>query len=85
VGQLIHRKGVDILIEAMRPLFAEYPDLHLTLIGAGDKAAQLEKQAAASGLQGRIVFEGALPSGRIQARLAAADLLALLKEQQDAQ
>ena len=77
VGQLIHRKGVDILIEAMRPLFAEYPDLHLTLIGAGDKAAQLERQAAASGLQGRIVFEGALPSGRIQARLAFSDLLVL--------
>jgi glycosyltransferase involved in cell wall biosynthesis len=77
VGQLIHRKGIDILIEAIRPLFAEYPDLQLTLIGAGDKAAQLEKQAASSGLQGRIVFEGVMPSNRIQARLATADLLAL--------
>lgn len=77
VGQLIHRKGVDLLIEAMRPLFAEYDDLHLALIGAGEKAAALERQAAASGVQNRITFEGITSSSRIQERLQSSDLLAL--------
>jgi glycosyltransferase involved in cell wall biosynthesis len=76
-GQLIRRKGIDILIEAMRPLFAEHPDLRLTIVGAGDKAAELKRQAASSGYQDRIVFEGALSSSKIQARLASSDLLAL--------
>jgi glycosyltransferase involved in cell wall biosynthesis len=77
VGQLIHRKGVDLLIEAMRPLFAEYDDLHLALIGTGEKAAALERQAAASGVQHRISFEGIKSSGRIQERLQSSDLLVL--------
>jgi glycosyltransferase involved in cell wall biosynthesis len=77
VGQLIRRKGVDVLLEALRPLFAEYADLRLTLVGDGVDRAALKAQAAACGFQDRIAFAGAMPAANVQARIAAADLLAL--------
>lgn len=77
VGQLIQRKGVDVLLDACRPLLAEYANFHLTLIGDGDQRAALEAQAAAAGFQGRITFAGAMTADDVQAHMAAADLLAL--------
>jgi glycosyltransferase involved in cell wall biosynthesis len=77
VGQFIHRKGVDILLDAMRPLLAEYAGLHLTLIGTGDQRATLEAQAAACGFQDRIAFVSAMAATDVQGRIAAAHLLAL--------
>lgn len=77
VGQLIRRKGVDLLLAALRPLFAEYADLHLTLIGDGDQRAALEAQAAASGFQNRIAFTGVMAADQIQSRITAANLLVL--------
>jgi glycosyltransferase involved in cell wall biosynthesis len=77
VGQLIHRKGVDVLLDAMRPLLAEYAGLRLTLIGDGNQRGALEAQAAASGFQDRIAFVGAMAAAEVQGRIAAAHLLAL--------
>jgi len=76
-GQLIRRKGLDLLIEAMRPLFAEYPSLTLTLIGGGAMQPELERQIAAWQLASRITFAGTLTSDAIQERMAAADVVVL--------
>jgi glycosyltransferase involved in cell wall biosynthesis len=76
-GQLTHRKGVDLLLDAMRPLLAEYGGLRLTLIGDGDQRAALEAQAAVFGFQDRIAFVGAMAAAEVQGRIAAAHLLAL--------
>lgn len=75
VGQLIYRKGVDLLIEAMRSLSDEYPDLKLVLVGGGDQRRLLEQQVVA--LADRVVFEGVLPANEIPARIAQADVLVL--------
>jgi glycosyltransferase involved in cell wall biosynthesis len=77
VGQLVHRKGVDLLIEAMCPLFSEYPGLMLTLIGNGDMQAELEGQAASAGVAERVTFGGRFDSDQIPERLSAADLVIL--------
>jgi glycosyltransferase involved in cell wall biosynthesis len=77
VGQLIRRKGLDILLGAMRPLFALHPNLYLTVIGAGKDSAALQDRARSVGIESRVFFEGVIPSDQIQARLAAADLLVL--------
>ena len=77
VGQLIRRKGVDILLAALRPLFAERADLRLTLIGDGDQRAALGAQAAAYGFDDRLTFAGVMAAGQAQSRMAAADLLVL--------
>jgi glycosyltransferase involved in cell wall biosynthesis len=77
VGQLVRRKGVDLLLDAILPLWAEYPALSLTLIGEGSERAALESQAAASGFRDRITFAGARPADDVRTRLMAADLLVL--------
>jgi glycosyltransferase involved in cell wall biosynthesis len=77
VGQISYRKGWDILLEALRPLFAEYPNLRLTVIGVGEDAAAFKSEARALADEGRVVFEGAVPSDRIEQRIATADLLIL--------
>jgi len=77
VGQLIPRKGVDLLLEAMRPLFDDYPDLLLSVIGGGSEAQALQAVAESFGIANRVSFEGTLRSDRIQPRLASADVLVL--------
>lgn len=77
VGQLIPRKGVDLLLEAMRPLFYDYPDLRLSVIGGGSEAQALEAAAHSLGIGDRVNFEGTLRSDRIYRRLASADVLVL--------
>lgn len=77
VGQVIHRKGIDLLVEAMLPLFDERPDLYLTIVGEGEMAAALRERVRTLKMTGRIVFEGVLPPDKIPARVARADLLVL--------
>ncbi|OIQ26293.1 glycosyltransferase [uncultured Vibrio sp.] len=45
VGSLIHRKGVDRLLLALRHLVLEYPNVHLVIIGDGPQRENLEQQA----------------------------------------
>ena len=77
VGQLIKRKGLDILLAAMRPLFALYPDLHLTIIGAGEEFAALQSLIVWSGDEARLTLPGVLPAEQIPARVSAAQVLVL--------
>lgn len=77
VGQLIHRKGVDVLLAALQPLFAEHRELKLTLIGIGEGGAALKKQAEDLQIAKRVEFAGALPSDEIPKRIAHADVLVL--------
>ena len=77
VGQLIRRKGVDLLLEAMHALFKQYPKLFLTVIGRGEMADSIQERAAMLGVTDRVVLEGVIPSRAIPERVAAADLLVL--------
>jgi len=75
VGQLVHRKGVDVLLDAIGPLFTDYPNLILTIIGEGPERSQLERQAAA--ISSRITFAGKMSPQEIPRRVAATDVLVL--------
>ena len=77
VGQIVRRKGIDLLFEAMLPLFEAHPRLTLTLIGTGDMASPLRERVSALGQTDRIIFEGALSASDIPTRLATSDLLVL--------
>ena len=77
VGQLIHRKGILLLLEAITPILEEYPNLFLSVIGKGEMSQSIQQQVDALGLTDRIVFEGVMPSSSIPGRLATADLLVL--------
>jgi glycosyltransferase involved in cell wall biosynthesis len=77
VGQLVHRKGLDVLIDAVEPLLDEHRHLKLSVIGRGEDQRSLESLVHSRGLDGRVIFEGVVPSDRIPARIAEADLLVL--------
>jgi glycosyltransferase involved in cell wall biosynthesis len=77
VGQIVPRKGTDILIEALLPLFAEHKGLHLTIVGGGEQAPALRERVSSEGIGGRVSFEGVLPSNQVRSRMATADLLVL--------
>lgn len=71
VGQLIDRKGVDLLIDAIRPL----SDVTLTVCGDGPERADLE--ARARSLDGRVQFTGHVDRDRVRRELRTAAALVL--------
>lgn len=77
IGQLVERKGLDVLLEAIVPLLQDDPALRLTLIGRGDMQAWLEKRVVKLGITESVVFEAPIPSDRVPLRLATAGLLVL--------
>ncbi len=73
VGQLIERKGHDLVIGAL----AELPGVHLAIAGNGPLRPALEAQAAALGVAGRVRFLGAVPHDRLRLVYGAADVSVL--------
>lgn len=55
VGRLVRQKGVDLILKAMTALPA---CVTLRVVGDGGARAELEAQAVALGLSGRVAFEG---------------------------
>lgn len=76
-GQLVRRKGLDILMEAVGSLKESGTNLQLHLVGSGDEESSLRKSVSEMNLGDTVHFEGALPPGRIIERLSRADLLVL--------
>jgi len=70
-GQLIRRKGIDLLIEACALL----PDAgwRLDIYGDGPERTRLERLVARRGLTDRVAFRGAVPTAVVQESLAGAD------------
>jgi glycosyltransferase involved in cell wall biosynthesis len=77
VGRLTNEKGMDILMEAIVPLFRKVPQLRLSLIGKGVEQAAIEARVRRDGLLGRVALEGVYPSSRIHKRLARASALVM--------
>jgi glycosyltransferase involved in cell wall biosynthesis len=75
VGQLIPRKGVDILLRALGPLRDE--KWTLELVGDGPSRASLQRLAAEMGIADRVTFLGTLPQEEAVLHLSEADLLVL--------
>ncbi len=58
VAQLIPRKGHRFLLQALPPLAASNPALHVLFFGQGPTEAELRAQIAALGLAGRVHLAG---------------------------
>lgn len=58
VAQLIQRKGHRYLLEAVRTLQKDYPELRIVLFGQGPLRDDLENAVAADGLTGIVRFAG---------------------------
>ena len=68
-GRFVEKKGISFLIEAMRRLESEGKDLRLELVGDGDIAGELKRQA--SGLK-NVTFSGWLPNRELRAKMRGA-------------
>jgi phosphatidylinositol alpha-1,6-mannosyltransferase len=58
VGRLVHRKGQDRLVEAMRKIKEEIPDALLLLVGSGPREAHLRKLISKFGLEKDVLLLG---------------------------
>jgi glycosyltransferase involved in cell wall biosynthesis len=76
-------KAPDVLIDAVGVCVREGLDLQLVLVGDGKHRRELETQASALGLDGRVRFLGQLPAGEfVRAQLDQADLFVLPSHQE---
>ena len=73
VGFVRSWHGMDAVIEAMSGYDAKRP-VRLTVIGDGPVRAELEQQAAALGLAGRIAFTGVVGHAEVPALIAGFDI-----------
>jgi PEP-CTERM/exosortase A-associated glycosyltransferase len=64
VGSFFHYEGLDLLVEAMKLLAPEFPELRLLLVGDGEVMPNLKKMAESFELAGRIIFTGRVPYER---------------------
>ncbi|MDQ7010888.1 MAG: glycosyltransferase family 4 protein, partial [Mariprofundaceae bacterium] len=75
IGNLIPRKGLDVLLQAMQYLAAEQAVLDVVGDARMDKKYAQRVQAAAAALQGRVRFHGRLENVHLQALLTQAHTL----------
>jgi glycosyltransferase involved in cell wall biosynthesis len=77
VGQLAPAKGQHILLAAVQSLVHDERQVLLRLVGDGDDRAGLEADAAARGIDDRVVFEGSVNQDRLRALYQRADACVL--------
>lgn len=75
VGQLIQRKRLDLLINALAPHFSK--NVHLTLVGSGEEMDNLQALVASHQVQDYVTFTGAQSFEKVIAYLSQASVLVL--------
>jgi len=59
-GRLAQVRGFDVLLRAFATISAEFPALHLMILGDGPEKQRLRQEVQKLGLDGRVVFRGRL-------------------------
>jgi len=77
VGRLVHRKGQDVLVEAMPAIIKEVPQAHILMIGEGPYRSYLEYRVKALGLQERVTFIGRIQYADLPRYICAGDLFVM--------
>ena len=75
LGQLVERKGVDILLDALGTL--QDLDWAVTLLGGGDGEDALAAQAKALGIDERVTFQAPMENALAMQKVAQSDLFVL--------
>ena len=77
VGRLVHRKGQDILIEALPQILQSIPDAHLLFVGEGPYKSELLKRAEKLSVMKSVTFVGRIQHGDLPAYFCAGDIFAM--------
>lgn len=65
VGRLVEKKGLHVLVEAMPEILAKFPEVRLTVAGAGPMEKRIKKRVADLGLAGKVRFLGMVPQKKL--------------------
>ena len=77
VARLVEKKGVDVLIDAVRVLADDGLDVDCSILGDGPLAGELEARASTRRLDGHVRFLGSAPHERVIETMHASDLVVL--------
>ena len=77
VGRLVHRKGQDILIDALPAIARAIPDVHLLFVGEGPYRAELDKRIKRLGVSDRVTFIGRVQYAELPNYLCVGDIFAM--------
>jgi glycosyltransferase involved in cell wall biosynthesis len=77
VGQLIERKGIFTLLEAIEKLVKKTQNFHLTIIGTGILEVQIKHYIQTHHLENFVTIQGVVDSENIAQYIQKADLLIL--------
>jgi len=77
VGRLVHRKGQDILIEALPEILQRYPTAHILMVGEGPYREQLQKLALKNKVDNAITFIGRIQYSDLPRYFSAGDVFAM--------
>ena len=77
VGRLVHRKGQDVLIEAMPEIITTINNAHLLLIGEGPYKKELEQRIKSLGLESRVTFVGRVQYADLPRYICVGDVFAM--------
>lgn len=77
VGRLVRHKRVDGIIEAVRGIVDEYPQVGLLIVGDGPERGNLEKLSQELGVDGKVRFYGKVTHEQMITLLAEADIFVL--------
>ncbi|ALB42025.1 group 1 glycosyl transferase [Anabaena sp. WA102] len=72
--RLVHRMGIDKLLQAVAMIKSGIPDVWLAIAGRGHIQALLQQQARELGLENNVQFLGFLPENDLPVAYQAADL-----------
>lgn len=76
VGQLIHRKGIDVLLDAISRLPRDM-SWRLNLVGTGSEEAEFRSLAKELSVQDRVKWLGMRPNAEVRTLMREADLFVL--------
>ncbi|HKY98853.1 MAG TPA: glycosyltransferase family 4 protein [Gemmatimonadaceae bacterium] len=76
VGRLVKRKGVNVLLNAVKLLEGDRR-LHLRIVGGGPELGELQQLATALGITDKVTFDGVVTNERIAELFRQCDALVL--------
>lgn len=77
VGRLVHKKGFDVLIDAVPRLLARHSNLRVVIGGRGDLERALSEQVARRGVESAVSLVGNIPREELPDYYAAASIVAV--------
>ncbi len=77
VGRLASVKGMPVLLDAVKSLLPNHPNLTLTVVGDGPERQDFERRAAQLGLNNNVHFVGYQSQSQVRERLSETDLFVL--------